>query len=66
MEDLYNYLDNIKHIVGNYNCKQKINSLYLLSSKRLSEKMKLNLNEISDLDKDISFFPAGFQTVSYN
>ena len=54
MEDLYNYLDNIKHIVGNYNCKQKINSLYLLSSKRLSEKMKLNLNEISDLDKDIS------------
>jgi len=54
VRELYNFLNNIKHVINDYNCKQKINSLNLTSGKKTSDKMNSILNKISDLDKEIS------------
>ena len=54
VRELYNFFDNIKHIISDYNCKQKVNSLNLASGKRTSDKMNLILDKINDLDKEIS------------
>ena len=52
--ELYNFLDRIKQVIDNYNCRQKINALYLIIGKKIPEKMNLDLKHISDLDKEIS------------
>ena len=53
-EDLYNYLDKIRNVVDNYHCKSKVNELYSNIGKKVSEKTFINLNEINQMDKDIS------------
>ena len=53
-EDLYNYLDKIRNVVDNYHCKSKVNELYSNIGKKISEKTFINLNEINQMDKDIS------------
>ena len=53
-EDLYNYLDKIRNVVDNYHCKSKVNELYSNIGKKVSEKTYINLNEINQMDKDIS------------
>ena len=52
-KDLYNFLDRIKTIINKYNSKKKIESLNLSIHKIMPEKIKDDLEEISNLDRNI-------------
>ena len=52
-KEIYNFFDTIKKVINQYNCKQEIQSLHLSIHKSMSEKMKMDLDEISNLDKII-------------
>ena len=52
-KEIYNFLDRIKDVINTYNCKQEIESLHTSIHKSIPEKMKFDLEEISNLDKTI-------------
>ena len=51
--DIYNFFDGLKNVVDNYQCKQKMNNLYTMIGKKIPDNLKINLNDITQLDKDI-------------
>ncbi len=53
-EELYNFFDKIKNIAIKYKCKQNITNLYSKMGKKESKNLTLNLNEINQLNKEIS------------
>ena len=54
--DIYNFLDNIKEIINQLNCKQEQESLHNSIHKVIPEKIKFNLKKISNFDKIINGF----------